>query len=78
MNPVVAVIDRILEAIGNAGDSVIRVWEREPVAVTAVITGALDVAIVFGVPIDDGQKTAIVGLVSAIGVLVARNQVTPV
>lgn len=57
---------------------VLGLWESEPVAIVALITAALDVATVFGAPISPEQKTAVVGVVSALGVLVARNQVTPV
>lgn len=77
MNAVLAVIDRILEGLGNVADKVYLLWEREPVAVTAVVTGLIDLAIAYGVPIDGDQKTAILGVISAIGVVVARNQVTP-
>jgi len=78
MNPIVAVLDRILEAIGNVSQKAIGLWEDEPVAITGVITALLDAAIAFNAPIAPDQKTAVIAVVSAIGVLIARNRVTPV
>lgn len=78
MNPVVFALDRILAGIGNLGDKLINLWENEPVAVTAVVTGALDLLVAYNAPITPEQKTAILALVSGIGVLIARRQVTPV
>ena len=78
MNTVLSVIDRILEGIGSLGEKIVNLWETEPLAVTALITGSLDAAVAFGAPISPDQKTAVIGLVSAIGVLIARSKVTPV
>ena len=77
MNRVLAFIDRALEAIGSLGEKVVSLWESEPVAVTGLITVGLDAAVAFGVNISPDQKTAVIGLVSAVGVLIARQKVTP-
>lgn len=78
MNPVIQLIDNILAGIGNFGDKIINLWENEPVAVTAVVTGALDLLIAYNAPITPDQKTAILVVVSGIGALIARRKVTPV
>lgn len=56
---------------------ILNVWQTEPVAVTGLLTVLLNAAIVFGAPIDDGQKTAIIAVVSSLGIVIARSQVTP-
>ena len=78
MNTVLSVIDRILAGIGSLGEKVVNLWETEPVAVSGLVTVALDAAVAFGAPISPDQKTAVIGVVSAIGVLIARSKVTPV
>ncbi len=82
MNPVLFAIDRTLSAIGAGLDKIasgiVSLWENEPVAVTGLVTAILDAAIAFNAPIDEGQKTAIIAVVSGIGILIARKQVTPV
>ena len=77
MNTVLSVIARILAGIGSLGEKIVNLWESEPVAVTGLITVSLDVAVAFGVNISPDQKTAVIGLVSAIGILIARQKVTP-
>ena len=52
--------------------------ENEPVLATTVVGSLLGLLIVFGVPISDDQKTAIVVLVTAVLAVFARSQVTPV
>jgi hypothetical protein len=51
---------------------------NEPVVVTTIIGAVLSLLIVFGVPISDEQKLAILGVVTAVLALFARSQVTPV
>jgi hypothetical protein len=53
-------------------------WQREPVVITAAITAALDAGVVFGLPLTMEQKTALIGMVTSLGVLIARSQVSPV
>lgn len=53
-------------------------WRSEPVVATAIVVGALDLLTVFGLPISVEQKTAVVTFVTAVGVAVARSQVSPV
>ena len=71
MNRITLIFDRTIGAI-------IDLWEREPVAVTGVTTALLDVLIASNAPITPELKTAVVALVTAIGILIGRNQVTPV
>ena len=78
MNAILAVVDRILAGIGNGLDRAVKLWEDEPVAITGVVTALLDAAISFNLPIEPDQKTAVIAVVTAIGVLIARNRVTPV
>jgi hypothetical protein len=51
--------------------------QTEPVVVTGAVTAAVDLAVAFGAPISGGEKGAILGLVAAIGLFVARKAVTP-
>ena len=56
-------------------------WDRisaEPVLVTTFVGALLNLLVVFGLPIDDEQKTAVVVLVTAILAIFARSQVSPV
>lgn len=56
------------------------IWARitnEPVLVTTLVGAALNLAIVFGAPVTDEQKTAIVVVVTAVLAIFARSQVTP-
>jgi hypothetical protein len=78
MNRVLAFFDSILAGINAAGDKIVNLWESEPVAVSGLVTVLLDAGIAFGLPIDPDQKTAVIAVVSAIGVLIARSKVTPV
>lgn len=59
-------------------DYIINKWETEPVAISGLVTVLLDAAVAFGAPISPDQKTAVIGIVSAIGIVIARRQVTPV
>ena len=55
-------------------------WTRiqnEPVLVTTLVGAVIGLAVVFGVPITDDQKTAIVLVVTAVLALFARSQVSP-
>lgn len=51
--------------------------ENEPVLVTTLAGAVLSLLVVFGVPISDQQKTAIVVLLTAVLALFARSQVSP-
>lgn len=51
--------------------------ESEPVLVTTLVGAVIGLLVVFGVPITDQQKTAIVLVVTAVLALFARSQVTP-
>lgn len=56
-------------------------WSRiqlEPVLVTTLVGAVISLLVVFGVPITNDQKTAIVVVVTAVLALFARSQVTPV
>jgi hypothetical protein len=58
----------------------LNVWDRiksEPVLVTTLVGSVLSLLVVFGVPISDEQKTAVVVAVAAVLALFARSQVTP-
>lgn len=54
---------------------------REPAAITALVVAVITLIVAFGTPIDDSQRSAIVGLVGAVlailGGGVVRSQVTP-
>jgi hypothetical protein len=50
---------------------------NEPVLVTTFVGALLSLLVVFGVPITDDQKTAIIVLLTAVLAVVARSQVTP-
>ena len=57
------------------------IWARisnEPVLVTTLVGAVLDLAIVFGAPVTNEQKTAIVVAVTAVLAIFVRQQVTPV
>lgn len=56
-------------------------WNRianEPVLVTTLVGALISLLVVFGVPITDEQKVAVIGLLTAVLALFARSQVTPV
>jgi hypothetical protein len=72
-----AIAVRIGDAFSGLVGRVITLWETQPLAVTALITAAIDVAIAFGAPITQDQKTVLIGLISAAGVVVAHQNVTP-
>lgn len=50
---------------------------NEPVLVTTFVGALLNLLIVFGLPIDDEQKLAVVALVTALLAIFARSKVTP-
>ena len=55
-------------------------WDRisrEPVLVTTFVGALLNLLIVFGLPITDEQKLAVVALVTALLAIFARSQVAP-
>lgn len=58
-------------------NEIIERLRNEPVLVTTVFGAVLNTLIVFGVPITDDQKVALVVLVTAILALFARQSVTP-
>lgn len=51
---------------------------NEPVLVTTFVGALLSLLVVFGVPITDEQKLAIVALLTAVLAVFARSQVSPV
>ena len=51
---------------------------NEPVLVTTFVGAVLNLLIVFGVPIDDEQKLAIIVVLNAVLAVFARSKVTPV
>jgi hypothetical protein len=50
---------------------------NEPVLVTTFVTAVLDAAIAFGAPIADGQKIAVITVVTAALAFFARSKVSP-
>jgi alkylhydroperoxidase/carboxymuconolactone decarboxylase family protein YurZ len=55
---------------------IIQVWAREPVVITAVVDAVIALAVALGLPVSDQVKVAIDGLIVALGVLIARSQVS--
>jgi hypothetical protein len=56
------------------------IWARitaEPVLVTALVGAIINLAIAFGAPIADEQKTGIIVVITAVLAMFARSQVTP-
>ena len=56
---------------------IIERLRNEPVLLTTLFGAALNALIVFGVPITDDQKLALVVLVTALLAIFARSKVTP-
>ena len=52
--------------------------QNEPVLITTLVGALLNLAIVFGVSIQDDQKTAIIVVLDAVLAIFARSQVMPV
>lgn len=52
--------------------------QNEPVLLTTLVGAVISLLVVFGVPITEEQKTAIVLVVTALCALFARSQVSPV
>lgn len=57
--------------------SLITFFQSEAVAISFLVGAAINLAIVFGVQIDDSQKVAIITVVDALLALLARQNVTP-
>jgi hypothetical protein len=72
-----AVLVRVGDAFNGALARIVNLWETQPLAVTALVTAGIDAAIAFGAPITQDQKTVLIGLISAAGVVVAHRNVTP-
>ena len=53
-------------------------WNREPVAVVALIEAVVILAVAFGVDLSAEQMAAIMAVVVAFGAVVQRSQVSPV
>jgi hypothetical protein len=51
--------------------------KNEPVVVTALVGALLALGVEFGLPLTQGQETAIQAVVVAVLALFARSQVTP-
>lgn len=58
--------------------AIIARLQNEPVLITTLVGALLNLAIVFGVSIQDDQKTAIIVVLDAVLAIFARSQVTPV
>lgn len=58
-------------------NAIIARIQDEPVLVTTLVGAAIGLAVVFGAPISDDQKTAIVVTVTALLAIFARSKVTP-
>lgn len=58
----------------------IRLLRREPVMVTSLVKAVLVCAVAFGLPLSDGQQTALIGVAGAVLALgaAARQAVIPV
>lgn len=52
-------------------------WEGEPLTIVALVDAVLVLAVTFGLSITNDQKTAIDAVLVAVGLLIARSQVTP-
>ena len=56
-------------------------WAAEPSLWVGLVTAVIILLVAFGVPITDDQKVAILGVVSAVlvivGAFITRSQVTP-
>jgi hypothetical protein len=50
---------------------------HEPVVWIGLVDALIIVAVTFGVPITPEQKTAVDGVLAALGLLITRSQVTP-
>ena len=61
--------------------NLINLVRTEPAAITGLVVAVITLVVAFGVPIDDSQRSAIVGVVGAVlailGAGVVRSQVTP-
>lgn len=57
---------------------ILALWAREPVIISALVTAVIGLLVAFNVPLTEDQQKAIIGLVVAVGVIVARSQVSPV
>lgn len=58
----------------------LSIWDRitnEPVLATTLVGAVINLAIVFGAPISDDQKVAVVAVVTALLAVFARSKVTP-
>lgn len=58
-------------------DALIERLRDEPVLVTTAVGALLGLLVVFGVPISDDQKTAIIVLLTAVLAIFARSKVSP-
>lgn len=58
-------------------NEIIERLRNEPVLLTTLFGALLNTLIVFGVPISDDQKVALVVLVTALLAIFARSRVTP-
>ncbi len=58
-------------------EAIIARLRDEPVLVTTFVGALISLLVVFGVPISDDQKTAIIVLLTAGLAIFARSKVTP-
>lgn len=54
----------------------IALWGKEPVVLTGIVDAAIVLAVSLGAHLDPAVGTAVDGLIVAIGVLIARSQVS--
>lgn len=52
--------------------------ENEPVLATTLLGAVLSLLVVYGVPISDDQKAAIIAVLTAVLAIFARSKVSPV
>jgi hypothetical protein len=55
-----------------------KLFNREPIVILAVVDALVGLVVAFGVDIDTGQKVAVMTFLSAVLAVVGRSQVTPV
>ena len=56
----------------------VNLWRQEPAVITSVVAAGIDLAVLFGAPISQEQKGAIIGFVTAVlAAVTIRSQVAP-
>lgn len=65
----------ILVLLHMALDSLVSVWEHEPVVIVGLANAVLDLLVAFGVPVTSEQKLMIGGAIGAVSVVLLRASV---